>query len=249
MSGEVGLLDDERGSTSRLVRAAGKLLGAGGLGRAALVGGLAVTARLATVHRVTNDVDTVVDDQAWGTLALTSVADNPEGERIDIDGVKVDVMATSPLPTDETELPDDDHDRLFVLGHRWALESASALKVRSVDQRQQVTAEAELNVATSPALLACKLHAITDRRAARRGKQESDARDIVGLTQLLIAAAESDAYSDAPFDLAVLVQREVRHWLVDNATRTAGLINLGAGAGDPSVDPADLAAIGRLFTE
>ena len=109
MSGDaVRLLDDGAGSVARLVRTAAAWFGAEDR-RAALVGGLAVTLRLATVHRATNDVDAVVDDRSDGTLAAVT---DDHATRIVLDGVKVDAMATSPLPTDAADLPDEDLDRL-----------------------------------------------------------------------------------------------------------------------------------------
>ena len=61
MSGDVTLIDTSDGAISRLVQTASTLFARSGFGPAALVGGLAVTMRLATVHRATNDVDTVTD--------------------------------------------------------------------------------------------------------------------------------------------------------------------------------------------
>ncbi len=243
MSGDtVVLLDDASGSVARLVRAAAAWFDADRR-RAALVGGLAVTLRLATVHRATNDVDAVVDEPAD---ELVSAVTTDHATPIEIDGVKVDAMATSPLPVDPAELPDDDLDRLFVLGHRWALESATP---RGVIVRNGEDVRADLTVATVPALLACKLHAIADRRDARAAKRESDARDIYRLTQLI--ARDGTFVSElatSPFDLVALVQEGVQKWLIDDVTRTARLLAMGAGVGESTPGPAELAAVGRLFT-
>jgi hypothetical protein len=82
---DVTLLDDGSGSIARLVRAAATLF-TDEHGRAvALIGGLAVTVRIATVHRVTNDVDTVVDESTDGSLAAVT---DDHAARIAIDGVK-----------------------------------------------------------------------------------------------------------------------------------------------------------------
>jgi len=120
VSGDVTVVDTSDGSISRLVRTASALFERSGFGPAALVGGLAVTMRLAAVHRATNDVDIVTDGDGPRALALEYLADREarESDRIEIDGVKVDVMPTSPLPTRAGELPGGDLDRLFVLGHR-----------------------------------------------------------------------------------------------------------------------------------
>jgi hypothetical protein len=129
VSGEVTLIDTSDGAISRLVQTASKLFARSDFGPAALVGGLAVTMRLATVHRATNDVDAVTDGDGPRALALEYLSDSEAraSDRIEINGVKVDVMPTSPLPTHARDLPDGDLDRLFVLGHRWALETAGSL--------------------------------------------------------------------------------------------------------------------------
>ena len=174
--------------------------------------------------------------------------DSNGSKRIEIDGVKVDVMLTSPLPMAAEELPDGELDRLFVLGHRWALESAEPVTVRVV-----TTMESEphtLAVATAQALVACKLHAIADRRDARREKRESDALDLVRLIGALVRApAGAQQFSDAPFDLAALVSLQTRRWPIEDATRTARLISRSAGRGDAMMNPADIRTIGELFVE
>lgn len=253
MSGDVILIDTGDGAISRLVRTAATLFARPGFAPAALVGGLAVTMRLATVHRATNDVDTVTDGEGPRQLALEYLGDIDalEADRIDIDGVKVDVMSTSPLPTDAVDLPDGDLDRLFVLGHRWALETAVPLTVRVVTAAgASLSDPATLNVATTPALVACKFHAIADRRDARSQKRESDALDLVRLVGDLVRAPGSAAqFASAPFDLTALVSSQVERWFVDDALRTTRLINLSAGAGDPTVNPGDISTIGELFVE
>ncbi|MEZ5171899.1 MAG: hypothetical protein R3A49_14335, partial [Acidimicrobiia bacterium] len=99
-------------------------------------------------------------------------------------------------------------------------------------------------------LLACKLHAIADRRDSSSDKRESDALDIVRLTQLLVRSRLlEDAYSSAPFDLAPLVLSSVRHWLVNEATRTARLVSSDARSSGVSASPDDLRALGELFCD
>ena len=65
MSGDVTLIEAGDGGITRLVRTAATLFARPGFGPAALVGGLAVTVRLATVHRATNDVDAVSDGETF----------------------------------------------------------------------------------------------------------------------------------------------------------------------------------------
>ena len=244
MFGDVTLIEAGDGGITRLVHTAATLFARPGFGPAALVGGLAVTMRLATVHRATNDVDAVSDGAA--PLQYVGEDDAHGSKRIEIDGVKVDVIPTSPLPKTAEELPDGDLDRLFVLGHRWALESAEPVAVRIA-----TTTESEphtLVVATAPALVACKFHAIADRRDARREKRESDALDLVRLIGDLVRTPSSaEQFAAAPFDLAALVSLQTQRWLIEDATRTARLIRMSAGAGDITVAPTDIATIGELF--
>lgn len=251
MSGDATLLDTKGGAVSRLVRAAATLFDRPRFAPAALVGGLAVTVRLATVHRATNDVDAVSDGDRPREFALEYLgdADASGTDRIEIDGVKVDVMATAPLPEDASDLPDGELDRLFVLGHRWALETAAQVSVQVVAADGPVV-EGKFMVATPPALVACKLHALADRRDTSAAKRESDALDIVRLTADLIREPGSaQQFEFAPFDLAALVASEVERWLIDGAAHTAGLIQLGVGTAGAAMGARDVAALGGAFVE
>ncbi len=253
VSGEVTLIDTGDGAISRLAQTASTLFARPGFGPAALVGGLAVTVRLATVHRATNDVDTVTDGDGPRALVLEYLSDSEtrDTDRIEINGVKVDVLPTFPLPIHAGDLPDADLDRLFVLGHRWALDTAEPLTVRFVRAEGASLADpATLMVATAPALVACKFHAIADRRDARSQKRESDALDLVRLVGDLVRVPTlAQPFLSAPFDLAALVSSQVERWLVDDALRTTRLINLSAGAGGPTINPGDISTIGELFVE
>lgn len=251
VSGDVTLIDGGDGAVSRLVSTASTLFARPAFAPAALVGGLAVTMRLATVHRATNDVDTVSDGEGPRAVALEYVGDRDAGasDRVEIDGVKVDVMTTETLPTSFAELPEGDLDRLFVLGHRWALETAERLTVRVVSPDGSAVGEpASLVVATAPALVACKFHAIVDRRDARAHKRESDAIDLFRLLGDLVRVRRlANEFSSAPFDLTALVSAQVERWFIEGAIRTARLMNLSAAAGDARLDSIDVSTIGRLF--
>lgn len=250
MSGDVTLIDSGDGGITRLVHVASQLFGRPGFGSAALVGGLAVTIRLATVHRATNDVDTVADGEI--SLEYIGERDVSEPGRVRIDGVKVDVMPTSPLPDRAEELPDGELDRLFVLGHRWALESAEAVTLRVVraGEAAEPTVTHRLEVAMAPALVACKFHAISDRRDARSAKRESDAVDLVRLIADLVRVESTvERYRGAPFDLPALVVSQTRRWLIEDATRMARLVSLGSEWGAAPTDPDEIATVGELFVE
>lgn len=162
-----------------LVGAAAKVAAAN-LGSYAIIGGVAVSARLGQAHRATADIDTVVDDvtppPAVETLLdLPSAHADPTGpHRVLIDGVKVEVQGTEPIePGDLEGLTDKQI--LYVGAHRYALESATpvTLIADSGDVRATVP------IATPGALLAMKLHAIEDRRpSGGLDKRAGDAWDM-----------------------------------------------------------------------
>lgn len=251
MSGEVVLQDSADGSIGRLVRTAASLFAEPRFAPAALVGGLAVTLRIATSHRATVDVDTVVDGEAPRRLALDYLSDGDArgSGRIEIDGVHVDVMETEALPAGAAELPDDDHMRLFALAHRWALESATDLAVRLVGS-SVVSEPISLRVAIVPALIGCKLHAIADRRGASTAKQESDALDLLRLAEAIVQSPDlALGYFTAPFDLADLVSDGIAQWFGDDALRTARLLRRAGVPGNATMDPDDIRVIGEAFAD
>jgi hypothetical protein len=244
VSGDAVLVDGGDGGISRLVRTAGRVFALPGFTPAALVGGLTVTARLATVHRATNDIDAVADGESPGeALELVGERASAERGRVTVDGVKIDVMPTSPIAGGE--LPDDELDRLFVIGHRWALDTATPLTIHVADQRGSRIESASINVATVPALVACKLHAIADRREARAEKRESDAGDLLRLVRDLARTPDATGeLAAAPFGLAQLVSAQIERWFIDGRLRFARLARLGGATGQ--VGPADVEALGRV---
>lgn len=116
-----------------LVRAVASLDEAG-LGRHAVIGGVAVNARLGQAHRATADVDTVVDettppDAVEALLALPGAQPDPTGRhRVRIHGTKVEVIGVGPIHEgDLNGIPTKD--ALFVASHSWALDTATPLTV------------------------------------------------------------------------------------------------------------------------
>ena len=83
----------------------------------------------------TGDVDAVVDEVvglATGSgaqlLVEAGIAEPDPGDRahrVFIDGTKLEIIDTQALPADVSDIGAPLH-RLFVLGHRWALESAES---------------------------------------------------------------------------------------------------------------------------
>ena len=147
-----------------------------GIGQHALIGGLAVAVRLSTAHRVTVDIDTVTDDSVptAAELLVATIADPTTStqSRVDIDGVRVDLISTTPLQ--ETDLVDfEPAEQLFLASHRWALESASPIELVAGNHH------ARLPVAKPGALLAMKAAALLNNR--RGAKAASDLFDLLRL--------------------------------------------------------------------
>lgn len=131
---------------ARLVHAAAKVADAN-LGSYAIIGGVAVSARLGQSHRATADIDTVVDDLTPPPAfeALLDVpgahADPTGAHRVLIDGIKVEVQGTEPLALADLDGLTDKQ-ILYVGAHRYALESATAVTlVAQTDQARATAAE------------------------------------------------------------------------------------------------------------
>jgi hypothetical protein len=216
-----------------LIRAVDALTQAG-LDRFAVVGGVAVTARLGRAHRATIDVDTVVDetippDAIEALLALPHAKLDPSGaRRVTIDGTRIEILGVGPL--EEADLDDmPATNALFVAAHVWALDTAVHLTlIAATDMDVRATAP----VATPAPLVAMKLHAIEDRSASRgRDKRAGDAWDIYRL--LLDRDADGSirrALNGAGPSLRRLVREAADRVLISGATRTRGWMQAGDGA-------------------
>lgn len=155
-----------------------------GIGRFAIIGGVAVTARLGQAHRATADVDTVVDETTSpnaveALLDLPGAAPDPASDhRVLFDETTIEILGVGPV--NETQLDEvPTKDALFVAAHVWALETATPLTIVAGD-RPDVGATAPF--ATPAALVAMKLHAIEDRSETRGSeKRAGDAWDIYRL--------------------------------------------------------------------
>jgi len=214
------------------------------LGQFAVIGGIAVTARLGRAHRATADIDTVVDDDrpppALEVLRDLdgAVSDQERAHRVYVDGTKVEVIATNAIS--EPDLDGlDDRQTLFVASHRWALETATSLTV-SGDEGVRAT----VPFARPSALVAMKLHAIQDRRVASGlDKRAGDAWDIYRMLSDLDVAAIAAELDTALPSLRRVVIAAAREILVDRAGRTTGWLR-GGDAAMASVAVDDLVAAG-----
>lgn len=204
---------------------------AANLGRYAIVGGLAVSARLHRAHRATADVDTVVDeseppDAVEALLALGDTRRDPTAShRVYVGGTKVEVLGVGQLTAADDLSWATDGDALFVLAHRWALDTAKPLRLIAGDDPQ---VEATAPFATPAALIAMKLHAIESRSAAGRDKRAGDAWDLYRiLVDLDHGGSVTAAILTAPPALRPLIAAAVDRVLVTGADRTRGWMRAG----------------------
>lgn len=212
-----------------LVQAAAKVAVAG-LGRFAVIGGVAVSARLGQAHRATADIDAVVDD-ATPPPAVETLLELPHAEadpsgphRVLINGIKVEIQGTEPFePTDLDGLTDKQI--LYVGSHRYALESATEITLVAEDGGAQAT----IPIATPGAIVAMKLHAIEDRRPS--GGMDKRAGDAWDIYRILL---DLDRDGSVRRELATL-QQPLRQAvaeaggriLVDRAARTVSWLKAG----------------------
>lgn len=149
---------------------------------AALIGGLAVTARVASStvgYRATNDVDFVTADDTPPSLIEVLTYRHQIEEPIVLDGIKVDVIATYEV-SDEDLAGLDDGQRLFVAGHRWALVTAEMVTLICTNADETTAIDTKL--ATPAGLIAAKSHAVGFARSQRRAtKHGSDLLDVYRL--------------------------------------------------------------------
>ena len=226
-----------------LIRAAGRLA-ITDLGGFAVVGGVAVAARLGRAHRATIDIDTVVDDDtppaALDVLRHLDGASTDDGPayRVYLDGTKVEVIGTGAVTERDLEGLDG-RQILFVGGHRWALETATPVTLVGEGGMR-----ATVPMARASALVAMKLGAIGDRRATGGlDKRASDAWDIYRLlSDLDIGVISADVQSTME-PLRRAVAAAATEILVEHAGRTVGWLRSG-DAEMASVSADDLIAVG-----
>jgi hypothetical protein len=237
VSGEqIFLVDGADGLVSDLVRAAALVVEHAGL-PFALIGGLAVTCRLVVAHRVTQDVDLVAETPVDLVAEPGSVADNlvaagvaraatdTSSIRLFIGDTKVEIIETERLTPTEAADIEPERSRLFVLAHRWALETATAVMISVTDSEVQGI----VPVATPAALVTMKLHSIQDRSQDR--KRASDAWDLFRLLQTHNAAGEiTAAIAHGPPGLAPIAATALDRIFRTDVTRTRRWIH---GYGEP----------------
>jgi hypothetical protein len=125
----------------------------------------------------------------------------------------MDVISTCDVGEDVE--PDE---RLYLLSHRWALDSADTV-VLVVDGDER--AEAVLPMATASGLVAMKLGAFFGRRRDRQQKRPTDAYGIYRLlADLDVDLGVAESFVSAPRELLLDVCAATQRAFIDDVTRT-----------------------------
>lgn len=214
-----------------------------------LVGGLAVLARLGSAYRVTSDVDTV-SRRAPGEQGQLDILLENGASKVDAAGafvptewgdVRIDVLEFDPGQLED--LPEDPTDRLYLLGHDWALRTATKVLLQA-ERADGISVEATVRVAEPGPLVVSKLQALPNRA---RVKEATDLLDIVRLTldqtsgpavRRQLAAADAQLRSDAAL--------HVRRWFAERSTRSVRMMTeVPAGR---EIDADTVGLVGELLT-
>lgn len=246
MSGEIDLGTDD--VIVALVQALAGLVDQVPAGEFAVIGGLAVLTVLGGAHRVTEDVDTVAeqhgDDPTIVEIAMGAPGANVAELKIDCIGVG----ETAAADLTESDLPDDELDRAFVLAHRWAFDTAQAktLVARPASESVRV----DCCFAGPASLVAMKLQSAPRRRAARSHKAGGDYFDVFRiLSHPGLVRPVVDAFRHAPHDLGEWSVREIRTRLVEEPARMAAVIARSGVAGRRAPTAEDIRGAGERFLE
>jgi len=186
----------------------------------AVIGGMAVNIRLSTAadaHRATQDIDLVADEAIPTAVEVLSDRQGPARENtVVVRGIEIDIIETHAVTDDDLDGLDDE-DRLFVVGHRWALETARAVRIATAGDAPAV----EVPVAAPAGLIAAKSHAAGYPRAARRStKHGGDLYDVFRLVEVFDARGELRAQlSAAPGGLGHLVAHVFETEILANPPR------------------------------
>ncbi len=226
-----------------LLDVAGKVLTRTDLPDAALIGGLAVTIRVAahdTSYRTTGDVDLVTGDD---TPTLVELLTRPQDstERVVIDNIKVDVIATEAV-TDQDLESIDDGPRLFVASHRWALDTATTVSVATT---ASLDVAHTIRVATPAGLVAAKSHAVGFARSQRRStKHGSDLFDVYRLVDVHGPDEIAAALHTAPGRIAPVIASVIRATFLTRPGKAAALMT---PVNTPLIDAEHVASLMDTF--
>lgn len=212
-----------------------------------LVGGLAVLCRLGTAYRVTSDLDTAhrrrpgEQRQLELLIASGARAAGPSGVRIPTPRgeVQVDILEVADLEL--VEPPEDPTDRLHVMAHAWAVDTATpmSIEVFNADASPEPTIQ-RVRVASPGSLIAMKLQAIMNRPAAKEG---TDLLDIVRLTLDSVTGPPARTeLREAGARIRQDAALHARKWFVDQRVNTVQRINAVSPGDEIDMDTVGLVA-------
>lgn len=164
MSGELRL---EGPGIGNLVASLAALTESASSGDFAVIGGLAVLARLGGARRVTDDLDTLATQHGDEPTVVEAVI-AAQGVGGFLKGTsKVDCIAVGDVSAAELSaehLPDVEEDRIFVLAHSWALETANELTLVA-QTGGMIVAQVRCRFAAPASILAVRGHGQHERRS------------------------------------------------------------------------------------
>jgi hypothetical protein len=215
--------------------------------KATVIGGLAVLARLSTAYRATSDLDTASRRSAGEPSQLEVLLAGPDVTRAGPAGVwiptsagKVQVDVIEVTDSELEQLPDDQTDRLAVLSHAWAIETATAMRIRAAGLLGDAAADVVAYVAEPGPLIAMKLQSVMNRPIA---KERTDLLDIVQLTLDRIAGPTARAQlAGATAQLADDARLHARRWFIERKDPTLRLIRELPEGSDVDADTIQLVA-------
>lgn len=187
--------------------------------KAVVIGGLAVLCRLGTAYRATGDLDTASRRAAGDPPQLDVLLESgesragPAGVWIPTPSGKVQVDIIEITEAELSQLPEDETDRLAVLSHAWAIETATPLRIRAAAPLPEANTEVLARIAQPGALIAMKLQSIMNRPA---DKERTDLLDIIRLTLDRDAGPSALAQlRNAAPQLAADARLHARRWFTD----------------------------------
>lgn len=214
-----------------------------------VIGGLAVLSRLGTAYRATSDLDTA-SRRATGDppqldvlLAAGAKRAGPAGVWIQTPAGMVQVDIIEVTDAELSQLPEDETDRLAVLSHAWAIETATPMRIRATSPPDIPDTEVIVRVAEPGPLIAMKLQSIMNRPAA---KERTDLLDVVRLT--LDSAAGPSARAqlhDAGAQLASDASLHAHRWFIERMEQTVRLVRALPEGSD--VDQDTIQLVGELL--
>jgi hypothetical protein len=147
------------------------------------------------------------------------------------------------------QLPDVEEDRIFVLAHRWALDTADELTLIA-QADGTIVARVRCRFATPASLVAMKLQSAPRRRGVRADKAGGDYLDLFRLvSHPSMTRSIAVALRAAPHDLGSWCSLEITRRMIEDADRTVGLITRSGVAESNVPTAAQVRRAGELLID